>query len=160
VTGVVIGLACRVDQGKANVGLVELERDNGSLLATAFTLRPSAHHDLSQQLLNLAADVETRLKDRRPVAIAVATMENWGGGRRTPHEPSTRLRLRIEGILLATARHFVDSEVPALTGQQMGHECGTDKKSVLAQASDLVGKRDELVDACAAALAALARSER
>lgn len=156
----VIGLACRVDDGKANVGFVELTRVDGDLRVQAVTLRPSTHHDLSQQLLNLTADLETRLKDRALVAIAVATMENWGGGLRTPHEPSTRLRLRVEGVLLSTARHFVESEVPVLTGKQMGYECGSDKESVLAQARALVGKRDELIDACGAALSALARTER
>jgi hypothetical protein len=157
---VVIGLACRVEGGNWNVGLVELERVEGELRAEAVRLRPSIHHDLSQQLHNLAADLETRLKDRGADAIAVGTMENWGGQHRTPQETSTRLRLRVEGVLLATARQFVDAEVTIFTGQQMGHECRSDKESVLAEARVLVGNRDELVDACGAALSALARSER
>lgn len=95
-----------------------------------------------------------------PTAIVVATMEKWGGGIRKPHEPSTRLRLRVEGVLLETARRHVDEEVRILTGQQIGVECGSDKETVIGRARALVEPRDELVDACAAALAGLAQVER
>jgi hypothetical protein len=157
----VIGLACRVDDDQPHVGIVHLDRVDGQLQATAYPLRPSRHHDRSQQLLNLAADLETHLADLSPAAIVVRTVERWGGRQRVPRDPSTRLRLWVEGVLLATARRHLEHEVAPLTGQEIGHACRSNKDAVTAEAATLVDRhRPEFVDACAAALAALANVER
>ena len=158
----IIGLGCRPDGDQPNIGIVHLERVEAELRVSATPLRPSRHHDLSQKLLNLAADLETHLADLQPAAIVVRTMERWGGGQRSPHEPSTRLRLRVEGVLLATARRHIESEVRVLTGQEIGRICNSNKDAVNAQAQALLGdqrRRPELVDACEAALAGLTLSE-
>lgn len=155
----VIGLACRVEGGQPVVGIVRLYQLTPEPRVETFRIIPLRHHDRAQQLLNLGADLETQLKDEKPSAIVVRTVEAWGGGQRTPHEPSTRVRLWVEGVLLSVARRYTD-DVRALTGQAIGQACGRSKAEVEGQARTLVELKPELVDAGAAALAGLALVER
>jgi hypothetical protein len=152
----VLGLACRVDDGQPLIGLVWLSQGADGLSVEAQRLRPAKHHDRAQQLVNLAADIDTILKERDDQVAVVRTLEAWGGKQRAPHEPSTRLRLWVEGVLLSVGRRHIRSVEP-LTGQAIGHACGSNKADVEARARELVESRVELIDACAAALAALSR---
>ena len=160
-TVMVIGLACRVDHNQPIVAAVRVARAEGQVVATVVLdrVRLSMHHDQAQQLLNLSADLDALLKDAGAEAVVIRTIESWGGRNRAPHEPSTRIRLWVEGVMLAAARRHVES-VEALTGQMIGVACeGRKKEEVEAQARELVGSNVLLIDACAAGLAALARVE-
>lgn len=157
----VIGLACRVDHNQPVIAAVRLDRLDGLIVARVLLdrVRLSMHHDQAQQLLNLSADLDALVKGAGAQAVVIRTIESWGGGKRSPHEPSTRIRLWVEGVMLAAARRHVES-VEALTGQMIGVACdGRKKEEVEAQARTFVGSNAVLIDACAAGLAALARVE-
>lgn len=149
----VMGISCNVDGGRLIVRGVIL--DNGAA-QEVFLHRSAKGEDLSLQLRSLSADLTTRLADLEVSCVVVRSADHHSAARLT--EPSA-LRLRGEGVVLATARAAAD-RVSSLSGKAIGETCGSSKAAVDTEATALLNAAAR--EATAAALAAehLLRSGR
>jgi len=156
---VVLGLVCRVSGRNPLVIGVRLEREaNGFKASRVLEHRPIRHDDWAGKLTLVAGELETLLRDGAYRAVVVRTLEDrtpMGAPRLTD---ASRKRLHLEGVLLEVSRRHTDV-VQAVNGAGLGQLLGSSKAVVEAQAAELVGTREELVDAAAAALGALALLE-
>ena len=140
-----LGLSCNVRDGRIVVRGVLL---CDGAVKEVFHYSAANEDDLALQLRSLGNALATRLTDLSVTSVVV---------RGADYHPSTRLkdhvvlRLRGEGVLLATARARTD-RVACLSGRAIGKECGTSKEDVTKRATALLS--GELAEATAAAIAA------
>ena len=104
--------------------------------------------DLALQLRSLSNALATRLTDLNVESVVVRSADHHPSNRLRDH---VVLRLRGEGVLLATARAYAD-RVACMNGRAIGEECGTSKEDITKRAIALLSER--LAEATAAALAA------
>ena len=140
-----MGLSCNVKSGRIVVRGVLLHDGNADLV---FDHTVAGEEDLALQLHSLGNALTTLFKDLHTTSVVVRSAD---------YHPSTRLkdhvvlRLRGEGVLLATARAHAGL-VSCLTGQAISERCGMKKTRVDERAATL--SPQHLVEATAAALAA------
>ena len=140
-----LGLSCNVRGGRIVVRGVLLHDGSADQV---FHHAVASEEDLALQLRSLGNALATRLKDLDATSVVVRSAD---------YHPSTRLkdhvalRLRGEGVLLATARAHADL-VACLNGHAIGEKCGMKKDEVDERAATLASQ--DLVEATAAALAA------
>lgn len=149
-----LGLACRVDGSQAIIAVVRLGDGTDAPIDVLWPrYRTSQHQDLSQQLLNLHADLIALVDGAGESVAVVRTIERWGGGRQAPRDSSTRLRLWVEGVLLAACRAHVPNVTP-MTGQEIGTKVGKSQADVETEAQQLSAGQPVVIDATCAAIAA------
>lgn len=147
----VLGIACRLEQGRPIVEGVRFEGKRGSLTGqSVFRHVADSRDDIAQQLRSLSEHLETHLREASYGAVVVRSLD-WSRQRR---EEMVRKRYQVEGALLAVARRFVD-RTESLNGRDTGAVCGSDKRAAEAEAAAIVGEK--LKEAGAAALAASIR---
>ena len=140
-----LGLSCNVKRGRLVVRGVRLHEGSADQV---FQHAVASEEDLAQQLRSLGNALTTLFKDLDATSVVVRSAD---------YHPSTRLkdhvvlRLRGEGVLLATARAHA-SLVACLSGQAIAEKCGMKKDEVDERAAALLPQ--DLVEATAAALAA------
>ena len=98
----------------------------------------SAAHgeDLPLQLITLRYALETRMADLK-VACAVVRRDDFNRNARLTD--ITAMRLRGEGVLLATAREKVD-QVKCLNGLEISQLCGISSEVIEARAEAMLSK--------------------
>lgn len=131
-------------RGRVVVRGVELA---GGVASEVFVYQGSPADDLALQLRSLGDALATRLADLTPTAVVVRAADHHSAARVTE---AASLRLRAEGVLLATARGRV-ALVRCCSGREIGELCGESKAVVDARAAAIL---HSAVDATAAALAA------
>jgi hypothetical protein len=152
----VIGFACRVVDGHPIVIGIRADRTDEGRIETGTIIdhRPVRHVGWAEKLALVAGEVDTVLTHDAPAAVIIKTIEA-----RTPLgaprlDDAARMRLHLEGVLLLTAQRYT-AKAEVMTGQELGRLVGSDKATLEAEATVLVGKRKEVVEAAAAALGAL-----
>ncbi len=120
----------------------------GDAATEVFHHRTVASDDVALQLRSLADALATRLADLGATAVVVRSADHHSAARVTD---VAALRLRAEGVLLATARGRV-TRVECLSGREIGDVCGQSKAEVDTRATALLSAA--AVEATAAALAA------
>jgi hypothetical protein len=141
----VLGLSCNSASGRVTVRGVSISQGNAE---EVFLHRTVAAEDQGLQLRSLADALSTRLADLDATAVVVRSADHHSAARITD---GTALRLRAEGVLLATARARV-AIVACLSGREIGDACGQSKADVDARAETLLSAA--ATEATAAALAA------
>lgn len=139
-----LGLSCNVSSGRVTVRGVSIA--NG--VAEEVFVHRTAAEDEALQLRTLADALLTRLADLSPSTVVVRASDHHHNARLTD---AAALRLKAEGVLLATARARVPLVV-GLSGRSIGETCGSTKAKVEAQARGLVDNKT--LEAACAALAA------
>lgn len=140
-----LGLSCNVRKGRIVARGVLLS--NGSA-AEAFHHAVAADEDLALQLRSISDSLATRLQDLDVTSIVVRSADYHPATRLKEH---VALRLRGEGVLLSTARVYVQ-QVRCLNGRDIGDECSASKEEVDRRAVSLLS--EEWREATAAAIAA------
>lgn len=140
-----LGLSCNVSNGRVTVRGVTVDGGNAT---EVFFYRTAAGDDQALQLRSIADALLTRLADLDAEAVVVRTVDHHSAARVTD---AYSLRLRAEGVLLATSRSRVDPVV-SLSGREIGDECGASKAAVEMRAAALL--TPAAAEATAAALAA------
>jgi hypothetical protein len=144
------GISAHIESGEPVVVGIRVSGPRGSLKGKEiFRHRSSANDDWSQKLRALTADLETALRQDRPDALVVRSLD-WSPA--TRREQVARKRYQVDGAILAVARRQVDI-VESLSGKELGTVCGSNKKAVMAEASSAFG--EDLANAGAAAIGAL-----
>lgn len=141
----VLGLSCNAAGGRVTVRGVALGEDGAE---EVFLHRTVAAEDQGLQLRSLADALSTRFADLDAIAVVVRSADHHSAARVTD---ATALRLRAEGVLLATARARV-ATVACLSGREIGDACGESKADVDPRAASLLSTA--ATEATAAALAA------
>lgn len=141
----VLGLSCNVRSSRVSVRGVLVE---GGVASDAFEYRASSDDDEALQLRLLRDAFDTRLNDLPVDGVVVRTADHHHAARITS---SFAIRVRAEGVLLATARTRFDS-VQAMTGRAIAETLQMSKEEVERFARDLLGSRS--VEATSAGLAA------
>jgi hypothetical protein len=149
------GIACKLDRGAPVVVAVQVTGPRATLsIKRVWGHRATASNkrDWSKQLVDLAADFDTALRTASrtaaPSAIVVRSID-WN---RRQKDTTTRPRHQVDGVLMATARKHVNL-VEALSGKQIGTQCGSSKDEVEDEVRAAVA--EALVDAGAAGIAGL-----
>jgi hypothetical protein len=140
-----LGLSCNVAEGRVTVRGVTIDGDD---VTEVFLHRSAAGEDQALQLRSLGDALATRLADLGATAVVVRSADHHSAARVTE---AIGLRLRAEGVLLATARTRV-AAVASLSGREIGDKCGESKAEVEARAKGLL--TSAATEATAAALAA------
>ena len=123
-----LGLSCNVAKGSIFVRDVTFD---GTAATEVFSHKGSASEDEALQLRSLAHAFETLLADLNASVVVVRSADHHAAAR---INDATALRLRAEGVLLASAREKV-IVVRRLTGKQIGETCGETKQSVETRAT-------------------------
>lgn len=108
--------------------------ENGAA-SDVFVHRTAAGEDQALQLRSVGDALATRLTDLGASAVVVRRADFHSAARLTEN---SSLRLRTEGVLLATARAKV-LVVACLNGREIGEVCGSSKAEVEAMAEELHG---------------------
>jgi hypothetical protein len=140
-----LGLSCNVSGGRVTVRGVVVE---GDVATEVFHHRTVAADDVALQLRSLGDALATRLADLEATAVVVRSADHHAAARVTD---VAALRLRAEGVLLATARARV-AKVGCLSGREIGELCGEQKSEVESRAAELLSAA--AAEATSAALAA------
>lgn len=141
-----MGLSCNAASGRVTVRGVSIDDDDSA--TEVFFHRTVASEDQALQLRSLGDALATRLADLDATAIVVRSADHHSAARVTE---ASALRLRAEGVLLATARARA-ARVACLNGREIGEVCGESKAEVEARAAGLISAA--ATEATAAALAA------
>ncbi|MXY11381.1 MAG: hypothetical protein F4Z00_02450 [Acidimicrobiaceae bacterium] len=140
-----LGLSCNVKRGRIVVRGVLLQGGSADLV---FDHAVAGEEDLALQLRSLGNALTTLFKDLDVTSVVIRSADYH---RSTGLKDYVVLRLRGEGVLLATARAHAGL-VACLTGHAIGEKCGMKKDEVDERAAVLLS--EDLVEATAAALAA------
>lgn len=140
-----LGLSCNVGSGRVTVRGVTVDDD---VATEVFLHRTVASEDVPLQLRSLADAFATRLADLSTTAVVVRSADHHPSARITD---GSALRLRAEGVLLATARARLE-QVRCLSGREVGDLCGESKADIEARAASMISPA--AAEATAAALAA------
>jgi hypothetical protein len=143
------GVYCRQEDERPVVMVVSAEEAGEPRLAEVLNFPASEHDDRASQLHAIARAFATKVKDTRPTAIVVRSLDKMVGRQRK--DTVTRLHYQVEGVLLEVSKRNVETVV-ALNGKEIGQCLGRTKAEVEADAAAILGK--DLKEAGAAALAA------
>jgi hypothetical protein len=146
------GVYCRQEQERPIIVVVSATRSGADTrLEEVFRFPASDDDDRPAQLQAIARAFATKVKDNRPDAVVVRSLDKKIGKQRGDNV--TRLHYQVEGVLLEVAKRHVDT-VAGLSGREIGRILGVKKAEVEANAGKLIGA--DLKEAGGAALAALA----
>jgi hypothetical protein len=144
------GISSHIEAGEPVVVGFRVNGPRGSLTgAEVFRHRAVPSDDWAQKLRAMTAHLETVLKQDRPDALVVRSLD-WSPA--TRREAVARKRYQVDGAILSASRRQVEI-VESRSGKELGTLCSSSKAAVEAEATSAFGA--DWKDAGAAAIGAL-----